>query len=541
MSACTYRRAGAQGLSAAVLAFALACGALSLQGCGGGGGSSPSNASSSGPGGGGGTSYTVGGSISGLTGTGLVLQDNGGDNLSVAANATSFTFGTPVSSGQAYAVTVATQPSNPVETCTVSGGSGTASAAVNSVAVSCAAAGNVATITLDDFPVNGQPSSGGNTAYVTVRICAPGSSSNCQNIDHITVDTGSFGLRILSSVINPSLLAALPNVNGASPPYLAECQQFGSGYTWGSVRSVDFSVPTTSESVKGLPVQIIGDMEPAPSPCKSQAVTNGQMLGNSGYLSAAAFGANGLIGVGPFPQDCGQCAFTAEPSSNGTNYLVYTSCTSMSSSSCSPATAAANLQVINPVADFAVDNTGVIIQLPAVSATGVASVSGTMTFGIVAGTTGNNALGSATVYLADPSTGYVRTVYKGTTDTHSYIDSGSNGLYFNDASLTPCTGQATGFYCPGGANAPYNGPTSVAESATFEDYSGQHATTIDFTVENENLTDVVAAGLAGTGTANEFDWGIPFFFNRTVYTALGYRPDGTPITIGTYAAPFYAF
>ena len=53
--------------------------------------------------------YTVGGTVSGLSGT-VVLQDNGGDNLSVSANG-SFTFATALASGAAYGVTVKTNPS----------------------------------------------------------------------------------------------------------------------------------------------------------------------------------------------------------------------------------------------------------------------------------------------------------------------------------------------------------------------------------------------------------------------------------------------
>jgi Galactose oxidase, central domain len=95
--------------------------------------------SSSGGGGGGNSSgsFTIGGSISGLTGSGLVLQDNGVDNLTVTAAATKFTFATSVASGGAYKVTVLTQPSNPAQTCTVTSGTGTASANVTTVAVAC--------------------------------------------------------------------------------------------------------------------------------------------------------------------------------------------------------------------------------------------------------------------------------------------------------------------------------------------------------------------------------------------------------------------
>ena len=90
--------------------------------------------------------FTVGGSVSGLSGT-VVLQDNGGDNLSVTANGP-FTFATALASGAAYSVTVNTNPSG--QTCTVSAGSGTvASANVTSVAVSCAA--NAAGTASDNF------------------------------------------------------------------------------------------------------------------------------------------------------------------------------------------------------------------------------------------------------------------------------------------------------------------------------------------------------------------------------------------------------
>lgn len=68
---------------------------------------------------------TVTVSVSGLAGNGLVLQDNGGDNLSVTANGTN-TFATALASGTGYDVTVLAQPTNPVQKCVVSGGMGTA-------------------------------------------------------------------------------------------------------------------------------------------------------------------------------------------------------------------------------------------------------------------------------------------------------------------------------------------------------------------------------------------------------------------------------
>src|ERR1019366_4535845 len=87
------------------------------------------------------TRYTIGGSASGLVGSGLVLQDNGVDSLTVSASG-SFAFATPLTNGSSYAVTVATQPTNPAQTCVVSSGSGTVNGAnVQSIAVACSTNG----------------------------------------------------------------------------------------------------------------------------------------------------------------------------------------------------------------------------------------------------------------------------------------------------------------------------------------------------------------------------------------------------------------
>jgi len=82
------------------------------------------------------SSYTVGGTVSGLSGTGLILENNAGDDLAVAGNG-SFTFDTSIASGGAYGVTVLADPVSPAQTCVVSDGSGTADADVNDVSVTC--------------------------------------------------------------------------------------------------------------------------------------------------------------------------------------------------------------------------------------------------------------------------------------------------------------------------------------------------------------------------------------------------------------------
>ena len=80
--------------------------------------------------------YTVGGAISGLTGSGLVLLDNGGDALTLSVNATQFTMNTPVAYGSPYSITVQTAPQGLV--CRVSNGTGIMGAAdVTTITIGC--------------------------------------------------------------------------------------------------------------------------------------------------------------------------------------------------------------------------------------------------------------------------------------------------------------------------------------------------------------------------------------------------------------------
>jgi len=96
-----------------------------------------SSATGSATGSGGGTTptmKTIGGTVTGITGTGMVLENNGGDDLTIVANGT-FTFKTSVTG--AYAVTIKTQPTSPTQSCTVAFGSGTATTNVSNVQINC--------------------------------------------------------------------------------------------------------------------------------------------------------------------------------------------------------------------------------------------------------------------------------------------------------------------------------------------------------------------------------------------------------------------
>jgi chitodextrinase len=110
-----------------------------------------------------GATYTIGGSISGLSGT-VVLQNNSSDNKSISAVG-SFTFATAINNGASYSVTVITNPSG--QTCAVSSGSGNVSGAnVTTVLISCA---NNAVVT---------PSSTGGGGGGSITITAPNAPTN---------------------------------------------------------------------------------------------------------------------------------------------------------------------------------------------------------------------------------------------------------------------------------------------------------------------------------------------------------------------------
>ena len=364
--------------------------------------------------------------------------------------------------------------------------------------------------------VNGGPSSVStdvNTLFTTVTVCTPGSTTNCQTINNIQVDTGSYGLRILAPVLTISLPVQTASGGGS----LVECAIFADGYSWGSVALADVQV--SGESASSVPVQVIGDPNFPNTPANCSSV--GPALD-----TVAAFGANGIIGVGVFAQDCGPaCTTTVD---NG----FYYSCAS-GSVQCQP-TAVQSLtsMVTNPVALFAIDNNGVIMQLPSVAAAGAETVSGYMIFGIDTQT--NNKSGTQTILTVDSTLGDFTTVLNGQSLTQSFLDTGSNGLFFNDSSdssVVPCTTSGLkNFYCPS---------STLNLSATLQ---GQNGTSVSasFSVGNpETFNDTFTAFpmLAGTfpNSAPTFDWGLPFYFGRTVYTAI----QGATTSVGT--GPYVAF
>lgn len=373
---------------------------------------------------------------------------------------------------------------------------------------------NVVSLSIDSGPT-GAPGQF-NHAYVTVRVCTPGSTSQCANIDHVLIDTGSSGLRLVRSVLTAAGVT-LPTALDASGQSIEECVSFGGGQTWGPVASAD--VALAGETAAALPVQILDDTgtgAPPPANCGARGtLING----------VSGFGANGLLGIGVFRHDCGAgCVNAATPQP------IYFGCSA--AGTCAAENLALSAQVTNPVAAFPVDNTGVIIELPnLINANGDLSAQGQMIIGIATQT--DNAMpATGLTVLGTDSGGNFTTAYNGGASLPASIDSGTEDYAFEDPTIAVCAaGAFVGYYCP-----------AVAPLAVYAVNVGvganSAANTVDFAIADPNTFAPNASALpnlGGGGSSGRFTWGMPFFYGRNVYVGINQR------VAGLYTGPFFAY
>ena len=419
-------------------------------------------------------------------------------------------------------------------------GCGGSSVSTSTTGTSTGSSGSSSGSNVLSISVNGGPTASQldgaiyvNGAFASATICAPGSTTNCVTVSNLLVDTGSTGLRVLQSAVTS---LNLPAVDASNSSAAYDCATFvDNSFLWGTVQKAD--VTLGGETASNLPIQVISSSSTGiPSSC-----TNGSALNEN---SQASLGANGILGVGSEPTDCGSVCAPGSGLSSPPSPAYYT----CSGNSCSPAFIATADQVTNPVVLLPTDNNGVIVELPSVSGS-AASITGSLIFGI--GTESNNQLpGTATIFTLtcdDFTTEFANNTY-GITDATScagpgsFIDSGSNGLYFpNATNLTACpsdtpVGDLSSFYCPG---------TTESLSATNSGGNGTSKTT-NFSVANaetlftatSTASDAAFSGLAGLNpTGFGFDWGLPFFYGVNVYSSI----DGQNMPSGAPAAPWWAY
>jgi hypothetical protein len=410
-----------------------------------------------------------------------------------------------------------------------------------------------------------------NGIYATVTVCAPG-TTNCVAIPDVLVDTGSVGLRVLSSQLG-SLSLPPVTVGGAA---LDECFSFIDSYTWGPVQmaTVQIAGETASQipaasggtANSGVPIQVItlNGTPPATVTYQGRSYYTPCTTGNPTPINSdtvTALGANGILGIGNTPQDCGSdCVSQAETSPN---YILCPTGTT-----CELTAVPLAQQVWNPVAAFATtDTNGVVIELPAIGGNpdvGAATVTGSLVFGIGTQTCPGsppgctpNALGNAQVYAVDANTSFPSIVFQGVTYydsaphyNYSFLDTGSNALYISDngtlGGISDCylngvvsNSNDTGYYCPsstlnltGIVVKDYNGVSSLAP-ISLNIANGQTL----FNTGNAAFDNV--GGPGGTSPTNDtFDFGLPFFFGRNVYIGIS---GTTPPTGASAPYGYWAF
>jgi len=386
-------------------------------------------------------------------------------------------------------------------TCTGAGGTSSASTTLTTTPPPT----NVVPVVVDGGNLSGFDAI--NRPYVSVTICAPGSSTQCQTINHVTLDTGSTGLRLSTSAITPALLAQMPAATDSSGNVLGECYPFASGTSWGGVHKAD--VLMGNEMASGITFQTINELpggNGAPTACTDQG---------SSFVPNSLAGSNGLLGVSAFPIDCGDC--------NVQEHSLYFSC---NAGGCVDTTIAPTNVIANPVARFLNDNNGIVLSFPASGIAGASNLAGTLTFGI--GTQNNNRMPSQT-RLAEGNSGNIQAIYNAQTYP-GYLDTGSISLYFPDASLPLCTQAGwTASYCP-------TSPTPL--SMTLEGYGTTQTEQVNLTLENlftAGNIDALSIGSnasVNVGSSAPIVLGLPFFYGRTVYSA--FYNAATPAGSGPY-------
>lgn len=355
--------------------------------------------------------------------------------------------------------------------------------------------------------VNGElcgPRQAPNQPCVSVTICEPG-TSNCQTIKNLLLDTGSVGIRIFSSLVTLNL----PPVKVAQGE-IAECIGFADQSSqWGPLVNAD--VKLAEEPTINIPIHLI---KPAyakmPGPCSiEQSVPD---------VSPAQTGFNGIFGVGLFKQDyppvnaVGDSPFYACKDGNCTQ-IVYES------------------GLKNPVAALPEDNNGVLIKLPAVGEGGAVSASGVMILGI--GTQDNNQPKGLTAYPVRYPGLYAAlfTPYS-SRPISSFIDSGSNHIVLPKLDALPLCDEKQAFVCPSSAEK-YMAKTIGSGGKPTGEVNFQIANAASL-LNSDNLVFSTLGARGSEGLANVIDWGLPFFFGRTI--AVGFEGKKSPLGSGMYWA-----
>jgi len=234
---------------------------LVLTACGGGGGSVTTVPPP--------TTYSIGGTVSNMaTGLQIILTNNGGDSLTVGANG-NFVFKTMVTSNGTYSVSIATQPTG--QTCSVTGGSGTAGANVTSVQVNCAApAAQYVYLTNQNVNTISQYSIAANGSLTPLNPATVSTGPDPQNVTIDPTNHYVYVATFTDSTITEYVIGADGTLTADT---LAQIVELPGSYPWGISVShaaphlfvVDYGNMTILPYVIGPSGHLQGAIAPAPT------------------------------------------------------------------------------------------------------------------------------------------------------------------------------------------------------------------------------------------------------------------------------------
>lgn len=361
---------------------------------------------------------------------------------------------------------------------------------------------NVVAITVNDQYYINKPT-------VSVTVCNP-DTGICQVVDNVLLDTGSYGLRLFNT--NQVASLSLNQVTVGSAP-IAECVPYlDENGTWGPVKWAD--VKLGGETASNIPIQIIDATyfsTVIPPECKPPNVKSlAQTPEDSRY--------NGILGVGLFAEDCG-------PDCETNNVDVpYFTC---NDSNCTGIAVPIESQVQNPVAHLSTDfNNGVMVQMQSLPTGKAKTATGKLILGI--GPQANNTPASTVTTLQTSPSGYISTDFAGST-YFSFIDSGSNGLFFDYPDTIPLSSNQD-WYCP-------TSPLSL--TAVNYNKNRSRSSEVSFKINNANTlfstSNSAFSQIGGPAFGGYFDWGLPFFYGRSVFVGI----EGKSSSLGT--GPYWAY
>ncbi len=195
--------------------------------------------------------YTIGGTVSGLSGNGLVLKNNAGDPISVLSGSTSFQFDQPIAYGSGYNVTVFQQPTN--EACNITNASGSnVMANVTNVQVGCSV--NVPTVT-SMSPTSG-PTAGGTNVTITGTNFVSGATT--VTIGGTTIPAASVTVNSATSLTFSTPAHAAGNVAVTVTTAGGTSSAVSGGFTYDAAPTLSSLSPAFGPTAGGTSVTVTG-------------------------------------------------------------------------------------------------------------------------------------------------------------------------------------------------------------------------------------------------------------------------------------------